>query len=131
MAKQINKEVLNVILWIVQVLLTCIFTWAGVMKLLQPDELPWLWVKEDPGLVTVSGIADLIAGIGLTVPSLLRIKPQLTIYAAYGTIALMISASVFHMMRGEGNQIGFNMFMLVAAIFIIWGRRRKARIGPK
>lgn len=102
--------------------------WAGAMKLFLPHELPWLWVKENPELVVISGIFDLLAGIGLTLPSLLRIQPKMTIYAACGTIILMISAGIFHVMRGEGNQIGINIFILVAAVFIIWGRLKIAPV---
>lgn len=122
MTNQKDPKVLNIILWIFQVLLSITFIWAGAMKLLQPNELPWLWVKENPDLAMISGIFDLLAGFGLTIPSLLRVRPKMTIYAAYGTIALMIFASIFHIMRGEGDQIGFNIFILASAAFIAWGR---------
>ncbi|UOB19056.1 DoxX family protein [Abyssalbus ytuae] len=131
MTNQKNSKVLNVTLWIFQILLAVTFIWAGAMKLFQPDELPWLWVKEKPELVTISGILDLLAGFGLTLPSLLQVQPKMTIYAAYGTIVLMISASIFHIMRGEGNQIGFNIFILLSAIFIAWGRWKKVLIEQK
>ncbi|MDD7886010.1 DoxX family protein [Flavivirga sp. 57AJ16] len=131
MTKQKKSKVFNIILWIFQALLAVTFIWGGGMKLFQPNDLPWLWVNENPELVTVSGVFDLLAGFGLTLPSLLRIQPKMTIYAAYGTIALMISASIFHIIRGEGNQIGFNIFILISAIFIAWGRLKKAPIEPK
>ncbi|MDY0780305.1 DoxX family protein [Tenacibaculum sp. IB213877] len=131
MTNQKNSKVLNITLWIFQILLAVTFIWAGAMKLFQPNELPWLWTKENPELVTITGILDVLAGFGLILPSLLRIQPKITIYAAYGTIALMISASIFHIMRGEGNEIGFNIFMLLSAIFIAWGRLKKAPIEPK
>lgn len=129
--EQKTSKTMNIILWIMQVLLAVTFIWSGVMKLFQPAELPWPWVKENPELVPISAIFDLLAGFGLVLPSLLRIKPILTIYAAYGTVALMIAASVFHIMRGEGSQIGFNIFILVSAVFIAWGRLKKAPIHPK
>ena len=131
MTNQMKTKVLTIALWIFQVLLAVTFIWAGGMKLFRPNELPWLWVKENPELVTISGIFDLLAGFGLTLPSLLRIQPKMTIYAAYGTIALMISAIIFHIIRGEENQIGFNIFILLSAIFIAWGRQKKAPIEPK
>jgi uncharacterized membrane protein YphA (DoxX/SURF4 family) len=129
--EQTKLKVINVILWIAQVLLAVTLIWAGVMKLFKPEELPWQWVKENPSLVKVTGILDLLAGIGLIIPSLLRIQPKFTIYAAYGTIALMISASVFHISRGEASQIGFNIFVVVTAVFIAWGIKRKAVTLPK
>lgn len=128
---QKNSKALNITLWIFQTLLTVTFIWAGVMKIFQPNELPWLWVKEYPELVTISGIFDLLGGFGLILPSLLRVRPKITVYAAYGTIALMISAIIFHIMRGEGNQIGFNIFIVTSSIFIAWGRLKKIPIEPK
>lgn len=120
-----KKQTINIILWIVQVFLSVTLIWAGAMKFFQPGELPWPWVKENPGLVTLSAIFDVLAGLGLVLPGLLRVQPKLTIYAAYGTIALMIAASIFHMTRGESHQIGFNILILVLATFVVWGRQKK------
>ncbi len=131
MTNQKKSKVMNIILWILQSLVAITFIWAGVMKLFQSSDLPWPWVKENPELVIISGVFDLMAGIGLILPSLLRIQPKMTIYAAYGIILLMISASIFHIMRGEGNQIGFNIFILVSAGFILRGRLKKAPIEPR
>ena len=131
MTEQNKSKVLNVALWVFQVLLAITFIWAGAMKLFKPDELPWLWTKESPELVAISGVFDLLAGFGLTLPSLLRVLPKMTVYAAYGTIALMLSASIFHISRGEASEIGFNIFILISAIFIARGRLTKAQIAPK
>lgn len=126
-----KKSILNITLWFAQGLLALTLIWAGAMKLLKPSDLPWQWIKENPNLVTVTGILDLIAGIGIVLPSLLRIQPKLTILAAYGTIALMIGASIFHISRGEASQIGFNVFVVLIAVFIAWGRHNKVPITPK
>ncbi|WP_339875651.1 DoxX family protein [uncultured Algoriphagus sp.] len=128
MAIQKRSNPLNISLWIVQILLSLTFIYAGFMKLFLPAELPWPWISENPELVWISGIVDLLAGLGLTLPSLLRIRPILTVYAAFGTIALMISAILFHVLRGEGDQIGFNVFILISAAFIAWGRGKKYRL---
>ena len=85
----------------------------------------WPWTAGNAGLVKFTGVLDLLAGIGLVLPAILRIQPKLTIYAAYGTIALMIAASIFHIARGEASQIVVNIFFMGFAIFIAWGRLRK------
>jgi hypothetical protein len=126
--EQKTSKTINIILWAAQVLLAVTLIWAGAMKLFKPEDLPWPWIKENPNLVNATGILDLLAGMGLVLPALLRIQQQLTTYAAYGTIALMIGASIFHISRGEGSQIGFNIFVLVTAGFIAWGRQKKAPI---
>jgi uncharacterized membrane protein YphA (DoxX/SURF4 family) len=129
-----TSKTLNACLWIAQVLLAVSLIWAGCMKLFQPaGELAemWPWTADHPRLVLLTGLLDLLAGTGLVLPALLRIRPQLTIYAAYGTLALMLAAGIFHIARGEGSQIGVNAFVAALAIFIAWGRFRKAPIAGR
>lgn len=125
------SKTMNFILWMAQGLLALTFIWAGFMKLFQPDELPFPWAKDNSSLVLITGIVDLLAGIGIIFPTLLRIHPKLTIYAAYGTIVLMIAASIFHISRGETKDIGFNISIALLAVFIAWGRQTKTPITPK
>lgn len=124
-----NSKWWNVALWIVQVLLAVVFVQSGVMKIFNPADLPWPWIKENPDLARATGILDLLGGIGLVLPALLRIQPKLLVYAAYGILALMISAGIFHISRGEASQIGFNIIVALIAIFITWGRQKKAPIA--
>lgn len=114
---------LNITLWIAQGLLAVTFIWAGFMKLTKPEQLPFPWIKDSPNLVILAGIFDLLGGIGIVMPMLLKIKPKLTVYAAYGIMLLMIAASAFHVSRGEAKDIGFNIFMLLLAGFVSWGRK--------
>ncbi len=115
---------MNTILWIVQGILAITFLWAGFMKLFKSEDLPFPWVKENANLVMITGIVDLLGGLGIVLPTLLRIQPKLTIYTAYGIVALMTIASIFHISRGEAKDIGFNIFMLLMAIFVAWGRQK-------
>lgn len=129
--EQKTSRTWNVTLWIAQGLLAVTFIWAGFMKIIQPADLPFPWVKDHASLVWITGIVDLLAGIGIIFPALLRIQPKLTIYAAYGTIVLMIAAIIFHISRGEADDIGFNIFMVFLAAFIVWGRQVKVPVIPE
>jgi hypothetical protein len=123
-----TSKVLNSCLWIAQTLLSLTLIWAAAMKLFKsPEALAamWPWTGDHPQLTKITGIFDLLAGIGLVLPGLLRIQPKLVVYAAFGTIALMIAAVIFHFSRGEGAQTGFNFFVIAMAAFIAWGRGRK------
>jgi uncharacterized membrane protein YphA (DoxX/SURF4 family) len=117
---------LNVALWVAQVLLSLSFIWAAYMKLFSPaDQLAamWPWTADHFALVKTTGVLDLLTGIGLILPGLLHIRPVLTVYAAYGTVLLMIVASLFHISRGEASVIGVNAVFAALAVFIAWGRR--------
>lgn len=113
---------MNILIWIAQGILALTFIWAGSMKLFKPEGLPFPWVKDHPGLVATTGIVDLLGGLAIILPAALHIRPRLTIFAAYGIMALMLSATIFHISRGEANNIGFNIFMLLLAAFVVWGR---------
>lgn len=128
---QSPSKALNITLWIVQGLLAATLIWAAYMKLTQsPAQLAamWPWAGEvSPTLVKLTGIVDLLGGLGLILPALLRIKPMLTPVAALGVIVLMICASVFHILRGEASQIGFNIVVILLAAFVACGRFRKRK----
>ena len=112
--EQKPSKALNSLLWIAQVLLAASLIWASSMKLFAPPAKlaqMWPWTADNKSLVKLTGVIDLLAGIGLILPSLLSIQPKLTIYAAFGIIILMIAASIFHITRGEASQIGANIFL--------------------
>ncbi|MBL7933453.1 MAG: DoxX family protein, partial [Bacteroidia bacterium] len=108
------SKTLNVVLWLAQALLAATFFWAAYMKLFSsPEQLAnmWPWTAHNSGLVKFTGVIDLLGGLGLILSGIFNVWPKLTVVAAYGSIALMVSASVFHISRGEGSQIGFNIFV--------------------
>ena len=126
-----NPKIMNVLLWIAQALVAVIFFFGFYAKIVQPAEetvkmMPW--VLEQPGLAMFTGIVDLLGAVGLILPVLLRIKPKLTTYAAYGGILLMIAGIIFHVSRGEAAVIGMNFFIIALLAFIIWGRTKKVPV---
>jgi len=125
--QQRPSKALNIALWVVQVLLASSLLWAAWMKLLQPIEklaAMWPWAGQVPNsLVKFTGIVDLLGGLGLILPGLLKIKQRLTFFAAIGIIILMIVASIFHISRGEGALIIPNIIFAIMAGFVAWGRK--------
>lgn len=130
-----RSKAINIALWVTQVLLGLMFIMAGAMKASQPVEamtrsLPW--VTSTPiELVRFIGISELLGGLGLLLPSLLRIKPFLTVGAAIGLGIVMLLAALFHGSRGEFSAIGINIILMAMLTFIAWGRSKKARILAK
>ncbi|HEX2533005.1 MAG TPA: DoxX family protein [Chitinophagaceae bacterium] len=133
--QQTPSKALHIALWIAQVLLAAMFLMAGFMKLSQPIEqlsqmLPWA-AQVPESLVRFIGLAELLGAVGLILPALLRIKPQLTAWAAIGIAIIMVLATFFHISRGETSAIGMNIIMAILAAFIAWGRFKKAPIRAK
>ena len=126
---------MNIALWIVQALLAAMFIMAGFMKAAQPidalaEALPWV-TSTPVGLVRFIGISEVLGGVGLLLPSIFRIKPSLTALAALGLALVMVLAMGFHGSRGEFDAIGINVVLMGLAIFIAWGRGKKAPIQSK
>lgn len=130
-----NNKAMHIGLWIGQVLLAGMFIMAGVMKATQPVEalvesLPWV-TTVPAALVKFIGVSELLGGLGLLLPSLTRIKPHLTVWAALGLSLVMILAAGFHASRGEFSAIGMNVVLIAIALFVAWGRSKKAPIAAK
>jgi len=108
---------------------------TGAMKTFTPIEqlaasLPWA-AEVSSGLVRFIGLAELLGGLGLILPSLLKIKPILTPISAIGIIAIMIFAAIFHITRGETGVIGMNIIMAALSGLVAWIRLKKAPIADK
>ena len=127
-----KNKTTNIIAWILQILLGAMFLMTGLMKSFQPinelaTSLPW--VKDvSAGFVRFVGISELLAGLGLILPSVLKYKTFLTPLAALGIILIMIGAAAFHISRGETGVIGMNLILAVMALYVAWARHKKAPI---
>lgn len=121
-----KKQTANVLLWTLQILLSGSLIWAGSMKLFQPIETlktMWPWTGEvSNAFVKLTGVFDLLGAFGLILPALLRLKPVFIPLSAIGIILLMIAAGIFHISRGETEQIGVNIVFSILAGLIVWGR---------
>lgn len=135
MANQNTSKGLNIALWVAQSLLAVVYVMAGSNKLFQPiAELAKMlpWVTDIPtGLVRFIGVSELLGGVGLLLPALLRIIPALTPVAAVGLTIIQVLAMFFHLSKGETSVIGVNLLFMVIAVFIAWGRFQRAPIYAK
>ena len=127
---ELKLKTLNIVLWSLQILLAATFFWSGFVKLFTPaEELSrmWPWTAGNTLLVMIAGIADMLAGIGLTLPRLLRIWPAVTLYACYGIILLMAAAIIFHVSRDETAQlwINFVVILMTIAVILLWKYLKK------
>jgi putative oxidoreductase len=122
-------------LWFVQILLALAFLVAGWMKLTVPiDELAqaMVWAGDVPvGLVRFIGLAELAGGLGLVLPALTRIQPQLTALAGAGLALLMLLAIGFHLTRGEFAFIVPNIVLLALAALVAYSRWKLVPIPPR
>lgn len=126
---------LNTALWAAQILLALLFLMGAWMKFTTPidqlsAQMPWTG-QVPSSFLYLTGVLDMLAGIGLILPALLGIMPKLTVYAAVGAVALMVCATIFHVYRGESSVIGLNLVAGAMAVFVAWGRSVKVPVLPK
>lgn len=90
------------------------------------------WTNHVPDLlVRFIGVSEFAGGIGVLLPAITRIKPQLTPLAALGLMAVMLLATAFHLTRGEFIAIPVTIGLAAVAAFVAWGRSRKLPIAPR
>ncbi|MFC2187560.1 DoxX family protein [Fulvivirgaceae bacterium LMO-SS25] len=125
-----QSKILSVLLWSTQIILSLSLIGGAFIKfLLSPEELAKMfpWTAENRGLLMTTAIIDFLLGVGLILPNIVHPKSKLTILSAYGLVILMSGASIFHINRGESADIGINIFFLLLAVFIIWGRQKQLK----
>jgi len=124
-------------LWIIQILLGLLFIFAGGSKLVMSIEQMQELARQSgqsplPGLLLrFIGVAELLGGLGLILPSLLRIKPFLTPLAAAGLLIIMTGATVITLSSGALGSAVFPLIVCLLLASIAYGRWRLAPIAER
>ena len=116
---------MNVTLWILQVLLAAVFLAHGVFLLAPPASMiELLNASMSPAFRIFLGSSEAAAAIGLTVPGIVRMLPELVPAAAVGLMVVMISATIFHVARGELTSAVATAILLAMATVVAYMRWR-------
>jgi len=108
-----------------QVLLAAAFFAHGWMMLFPPPSVAGLLNAALPRWFQLFlGVAEIAAAAGLTLPGLTRIQPHLVPAAAAGVMVVMISATIFHLSRGETSSAATTFVLLAMATFVAYMRWR-------
>jgi uncharacterized membrane protein YphA (DoxX/SURF4 family) len=113
---------MNHALWIMQWLLALLFVFAGGMKLVLPIEEMTKEIALPGAFLRFIGVAELLGGLGLVLPSLTGIRPGLTPLAAAGLVIIMIGATVIGLMTGGAATALMPLVVGLALAFVAYGR---------
>jgi uncharacterized membrane protein len=119
--------------WILQIVLGIYFVAIGLLHFVVPSGLPGPleWMYDLPTWLHVaSGTAEIAGGLGLILPSLMRIKPELTPLAAAGLTTVMLLATAWHLSQGDPLAIVSNLVLAVLLTVIAMVRWRVHPIKP-
>lgn len=119
---------MEIVVWIVQILLAVAFVMAGVMKVTQPipkleERMAWVKSINRRSLVRVIGVLELLGGLGIILPAITGVVPQLSVLAAGGLVLTMIGALVLHIIRKDSFAHYLPSLVLgLLAAFVLYGR---------
>jgi hypothetical protein len=122
---------MNKVLWALQVLLAVAFVAHGLMLLFPPasivDQMNASMSRE---FQVFLGVAEVVAAVGLTLPGMTGIQPWWTQWAAVGIMIVMISATIYHVMRSEISSAVTTLVLLVMATYVAYMRWKVTPIVP-
>jgi len=118
-----SNRAVSVALWAVQILLAVVFLFVGAMKLITPVEVMTAQVPMPGLLIQLVGVLEVLGGLGLVLPGLVRVRRDLTPLAAGGLVLLMSGATSATLMLGETllALLPFGIGILAGAV--VYGRR--------
>lgn len=125
---------MNTALWIGQIVLAALFGLSGALKSTMSRERMLETGQTGAAayplpVVRFTAICELLAVLGLILPGLTGIAPELTGWAAAGLIVVMIGAIAMHARlavvghkNAEWRNAGVNVVILALAAFVAAGR---------
>jgi len=123
---------MRIVLWVLQVLLAVAFLAHGLLLLSPPAAIADQLNASLPRWFQLFlGVAEMLAGVGLTLPAVTRIQPWLVPWAAVGIMVVMVSATIFHVVRGEISSALTTLVLLAIATFVAYMRWRVLPIKPR
>lgn len=120
---------MNTALWVIAIILAAAFAFVGMLKLVVPREkliTSMGWTNDfSAAQIKLIGALELTGAIGLILPAVLDIRPQLVGLAAAGLAVTMMGAVMTHVRRKDpvGDVIpGIVLFVLavIEAIGRLW-----------
>jgi uncharacterized membrane protein YphA (DoxX/SURF4 family) len=119
-------------LWIIQALLGLLFLFSGAMKFVMSVAEMTKDMPSMPGwFLHFIGVMEILGGLGLILPSLLRIRPVLTPLAAAGLVVIMSGATAITLgTMGVGAAV-LPLIVGILCAFVAYGRWRVAPLSAR
>ena len=108
----------KIAMWVVSILLTCLFLFAGLPKLLTPAKILSEWVYA-PWFLTFIGICETLGAIGLLIP-------RLAALAAAGLSVIMIGAVYTLVAHHMIKELPVPIVVFILLMLVIFLRRKES-----
>jgi uncharacterized membrane protein YphA (DoxX/SURF4 family) len=118
----------SAVLWTLQALLAALFLFAGAMKFIMPVAAMTQQVPVSGTFLHFIGIMELLGGLGLVLPGLLKVHRELTPLAAAGLVIIMSGAVGITLVTGTAAQAAMPGVVGIIAAGIAAARWRLAGV---
>jgi hypothetical protein len=123
---------MNIVLWVLQILLAAAFAAHGAFLIAPPAEmLEMINSQLGENFRLFLGVAEVLAALGLILPGITRILPQLIALAAAGLMIVMVSATGLHLYRNEISSAVTTAILFIMATFVAYMRWKVKPIQPR
>ncbi len=124
---------MNIALWTVAGLLALAYVAGGLLKVVLSKQriresggASAAWTDDvSPARIKTIGVLEILGGLGLVLPGVTGIAPELVPLAALGLAMIMVGAAVTRISRREYRLLVPDLAYLVLIAFVLWGR-----LGP-
>src|SRR5688572_33444213 len=121
----------TVLLWVLQLLLALAFLAHGWLFLAPPADVAAQMNASLPRWFQLFlGVAEIAAAVGLVLPGATGVLPWLVGWAAGGIMIVMVSATAYHLVRGEITSAAITLLLLVMATYVAYRRGAWPRRHP-
>ncbi len=113
----------------IQILLGILFTLVGCMKLFAPintlaSSMSWVYLFPELVVRAIGGV-ELLGGLALLIPLIIKRMHRLSAFAALGFMIIMVLATLLHLSRpGEKPLAAMNIVIFVLAGIVMFNRFR-------
>ena len=120
--------VLNIVLWVLQGLLSLVYLAHGWLFLTMTPAKAKQMAQRNPNMKPLSlppalrifvGIIEPVGVLGLLLPGITHILPWLTPLAAAGLAIIMVGAIFLHLSRRETSQVIATAVLLLLLLFLV------------
>jgi putative oxidoreductase len=113
------------LLWVLQSILALILAPAALVRAARYEfakqRMAWVGAVPRPLLVFIS-VAEVLGAVGLVIPGLIHVAPDLTVAAASGLAVIQVFAFFFHLRRHEPRNAAANLVLMSLLVALALGR---------
>ena len=112
----------TVVLWIVQIILALVFLFSGGSKLVMTAAALMAQTPLPILMIRLIGVLEILGGLGLVLPGMLKMNRILVPMAASGLLLIMTGAVVISLMLGFGAMALTPLVIGLLCAFVAYNR---------